>query len=393
MRILEINKFYNSKRGADKHFLDVIELLKEGGHQVAAFSMLQKDNEQSEWSKYFLSTVGYNKNFTLWQQIKGVGRMFYSFEAKRKINQLLDGFQPELVHIHNVYHQMSPAILFEIKKRNIPIVMTVHDFKLINPNHSMVLDGKPYLRCKNGRYYQCFLDKAVKSSYLKSFIAMLEMYWHELLGTYRKNIDLYLVPSLFVKQTLIEWGIPAEKIQVLPHFISNEPKSSNMEIEKGSLLYAGKISELKGADKLIQAVGNKTGLRLYLAGEIEEDIELPKGENVQYLGVLKQEVLQKYLDKADFVVSGSRLPETFGLVALEAISHGKPFIGYNVGAYGELIESGKNGFLAENDQQFDDLLLKLANGALEFDRESISSEALKKYSKKAYLSQFEALMS
>lgn len=390
MRILEINKFYNTKRGADKHFLDVIELMKEGGHEVAAFSMLQKDNEQSEWSKYFLSTVGYNKNFTLWQQLKGVGRMFYSLEAKKKINKLLDEFKPELVHIHNIYHQMSPMILFEIKKRNIPIVMTVHDFKLINPNHSMVLNGKPYSRCKNGRYYQCFVDKAIKNSYLKSFIAMLEMYWHELLGTYRKNIDLYLVPSVFVKNTLVQWGIPASKIQVLPHFITREPKNGEVEIEKGSLLYAGKISKLKGADELIQAVGNKIGLKLYLAGEIEEDIELPKGENIQYLGVLRQEVLQKYLDKADFVISGSKLPETFGLVALEAISHGKPFIGFNTGAYGELIENGKNGFLAENNREFEACLAKLSGSDLEFDREAIRIEAHKKYSKEAYLSQFMA---
>ncbi len=100
--------------------------------------------------------------------------MFYSFEAKRKINAILDEFKPDIVHIHNIYHQISPAILFEIKKRGIPVVMTVHDYKLINPNHSLYLDGKPYQRCANGKYYQCFFDKCVKNSYAKSFLASLK---------------------------------------------------------------------------------------------------------------------------------------------------------------------------------------------------------------------------
>ena len=105
--------------------------------------------------------------------------MFFSLEASRKINALLDEFEPDIVHVHNLYHQMSPAILFEIKKRGIPIVMTVHDFKLINPNHSLRLKGKAYRRCANKKYYQCFLDKCVKNSYALSLLAALEMYWHQ----------------------------------------------------------------------------------------------------------------------------------------------------------------------------------------------------------------------
>ncbi len=388
MRILEINKFYNAKRGADKQFLDVIDLLEKDGHQVAAFSMWQTDNKPSIWSKYFLSSVGYGDAFSFWQKIGGVFRMFYSLEAKRKINAIMDDFKPEIVHIHNIYHQMSPAILFEIKKRNIPIVMTVHDFKIINPNHSLRLNGKAYERCANKKYYQCFLDKAIKNSYAKSFLASAEMYWHGWLGTYEKNIDLYIAPSQFTKSILIKWGIEEGKIFVLPHFIS----TSNNEDEKQNIyfatekfaIYPGKISKEKGVDLLCDVFKDIKGMKLYLAGEIEEGFEIPTNANIRHLGFLNAAQLRRYLESAKCVVSGSQLPETFGLIALEALSNGKPFIGFNVGAYGEIIENSVDGAIVENQTEFISAIEEIAQDKKIFNQNDIKSHA-EKYSETQYL--------
>jgi UDP-N-acetylglucosamine:LPS N-acetylglucosamine transferase len=123
MKILEINKYYFVKGGAEKHFFDVIDLLKSAGNEVAVFSMAHNKNRQSEWNKYFVSEVGYTSEYSFGKKLKGIFRMFYSWEARKKINKVLDEFKPEIVHIHNIYHQLSPAILFEIKKRNIPITL------------------------------------------------------------------------------------------------------------------------------------------------------------------------------------------------------------------------------------------------------------------------------
>jgi len=129
MKILEINKFHFVKSGADRHFLDLIKLLRSKGHEVAVFAMDHPKNEFSPWSKYFVSYVGYGEKDSLYHKAKGVFRMFYSLEARNKVNKLLDDFKPEIVHIHNIYHQISPSILSAIKKRGIPVVMTVHDYK------------------------------------------------------------------------------------------------------------------------------------------------------------------------------------------------------------------------------------------------------------------------
>lgn len=404
MRILEINKFHFDKGGADKHFLDVAELLKSKKHKVAVFSMEHPKNRKSAWQKYFISTVGYTSEYSFWQKIKGAFRMFYSFKAKRKINKLLDDFQPDIVHIHNIYHQLSPAILFEIKKRNIPIIMTVHDFKIICPNHSLYHNGKVYDRCKNGKHYQCFLDKCVKNSYSKSFLAMLEMYWHNsLLKTYEKNIDLYIAPSQFVKNILEEWGIAGEKIKILPHFIVNnntvfqhtgvrqrqDSQDNNDDnkyvnhLEKYAL-YFGRISKSKGVDILLNVFENLRNTKIYMAGEIEDDINLENFKNIKYLGFLNQSQLRLYIEGAEFIVSGSKLPETFGLIALEAISRGKPFVGFRSGAYKEIINNGVNGFLAEDEKEIRKIIQKIIKKEFIFDNYKIKKSARQKYGQDEY---------
>jgi glycosyltransferase involved in cell wall biosynthesis len=360
MRILQINKFLYPRGGADKHFLDVVELLQERGHRVAVFSMKHQKNFESRWQKYFLSYVGYNReDSNFWEKIKGVGRMFYSFEANKKINQLLDDFDPEIVHIHNIYHQLSPCILFEIKKRNIPVVMTVHDYKLVNPNHSLFLNGKFYNRCREGKFYQCFLDKCVKDSYLKSLLATLESYWHKWLGTYEKNVDLYVAPSVFARKILIERGINPGKIIVMAHFSEdNKISAENKKPKTRYALYFGRISKEKGIDVLID-IFNELKVPLYLVGAVEGNFEIQKSKFIEHLGFLEQEELKKKIAAADLVVSGSQLPETFGLAALEALSLGKPFVGFDSGAFGEIVENEKEGFICKDRREFSKSIKKI----------------------------------
>lgn len=399
MKILEINKYYYPKRGAEKHFLDVIEVLKSRGHEVAVFSMHHSKNIESPWNKYFLSSVGYTSEHSLWEKFKGAFRMFFSWEAKSKINKLLDDFQPEVVHIHNIYHQLSPTILFQIKKRNIPIVMTVHDFKLINPNHSMFLNGKFYDRCRDKKFYQCFLDKSVKNSYGKSFLAMLEAYWHSFLGTYEKNIDKYIVPSEFVKNILVERGIREEKIEVLRHFIfennsicgekNSEKKDESRE--KPYALYIGAVSKNKGVKDLIDIFRNMQKLELCVAGNLEDDFQWENFPNVKYFGFLNRSQLNSAIKKSHCLVSGSRLPETFGLIALEGLSFGKPFFGFKSGAYQEIVTNEKNGFLVERKNELKNALENFSEGKISFNCEKIKKTAQKEFGKEIYFNKLEKI--
>lgn len=397
MRILEINKFYFIKGGAEKHFFDVVSLLQKNRHEVAIFSMRHPRNKKTSWNKYFLSTVGYNHDYTIKERIKGIFRMFQSREAKKKINKLLDDFQPDVVHIHNIYHQLSPRILFEIKKRNIPIVMTVHDYKLVNPNYNLQHNNKFYNRCLDGKFYQCFFDKCLKDSYLKSSLGVMEMYWHYWLGTYKKNIDQYIVPSKFAKNILIKRGIPEDKISMVPHFIPTDKNllvsdnySKNYLVNKSDekyCLYVGRIIANKGIEELVNIFSKISGIKLYLAGAVDSNFNKKKDhkENIKYLGHLKQDVLTNYIKSAEFIISSSQLPETFGLIALEANTHGKIFVGYDTGAYSEIINNGENGILVNNNQEMTETIKNFSKNKNNYlSSVDIKNRAMNKYSEDIY---------
>jgi len=118
-------------------------------------------------------------------------------------------------------------------------------------------------------------------------------------------------------------------------------------------LYLGRIIDNKGIDDLVNIFKDISGLKLYLAGSVDSTFDKEKysNENVKYLGYLNKFLLEKYILNAEFIISPSKLPETFGLVALEANSFGKFFVGYDVGAYSEIIKNKQNGFLAKSDEE------------------------------------------
>ncbi len=360
MKILLINKFYHSRGGADRHFLDLEKLLKETGHQVAVFSMHHPENLATYWEKYFLSQVDLNAKQSLFQNIKLAGRMIWSLEARIKIAKLLDEFNPDIVHLHNIYHQISPSILGVIKKRDIPIVMTVHDWKLISPNYLLNCQGGFCQKCSKGKWAHVIWGKKIKNSYLKSLLAYLEFRFHLMIKVYRKNIDLFIAPSNFVKSILVNAGYCPEKIVVLHHFVGQfESKDhQNMDLQSKKednfvpdAIYFGRIARDKGVLKIIRAF-SKLGIKLALAGRKENGIEINENHNVKYLGPLKSEELKYWIKKSKFVVSPSELPETFGFIAAEALVLGKLFLGFWTGAYPEIIENGKNGYLVNNWEEF-----------------------------------------
>jgi len=361
MKILEINKFNYVQGGADKHFLDVVSLLKSKGHSVAVFAMESPRNEFSPWKKYFVSYVGYGKDDTLGQKIKGALRMFYSIEAKRKIKRLLDDFQPDVVHIHNIYHQISPSILGEIKKRKIPIVMSVHDYKLICPDHALLCHGVSWENFGTNRYYNFIKQKCFKNSFWKSLLVVLEFRFHQFFHSYDKNIDLYLAPSEFTKNKLIAGGVKKDKIKVLPLFVRENDldEIAKIEIKEKYAIHFGRLSREKGIDQMVEIFKELPDINLYLAGNLEGNFTLPEVKNIKHNGFLSAKESSSYIKNSLMVVSTSRLPETFGLIALEAIKNGKPFVGFDSGAFGEIIENNKQGYLCQSEDEMKERIRQL----------------------------------
>lgn len=381
MKILEINKFHYLRRGAERHMLDVIDLLESKGHEVAVFSMRHPANLPSKWEKFFVNQVGYNADdSTLWQKIVGIGRIFWSFEARRKIKALLREFRPGIVHLHNIYHQISPSILGPLKESGAKIIMTVHDYHLVSP------DKDEYYDCIGKKYWKFLFVK--KYSFFKRLILVVKMYWERMLRPY-DAVDVFIAPSRFVKDVLVRGGVDEKKIAVIPHFISRGEKSSEpfQELPGKYALYFGLLSKEKGVDELV-CIFDALRVPLVLAGTCESGFDLPKSEWVKYVGQQNQARLDQLIENASCIVSGSTLPETFGLIALEAIAFGKPFFGLKSGAYGEIIENGKNGFLSDDFEGLQKSLKNFFDGKISFDKELIKKQSIEEYGAENFYERF-----
>lgn len=354
MRILEINKYHYLKGGAERSYFDNIEVLTDNNNQVACFSMKHLNNKYTKWSKYFVDSIDYNQPMSLFKKIKIAGKFFYNSEANKKLQLLINDFQPQVAHLHNVYHQLSYGIIKVLKKNNIPIVMTLHDYKIISPNYNLFSKGKISYRGCGGNYYQIFLDKTVKNSWSKSLLSALEAYWYFKILRIDRKIDVFIAPSDFMKSICVRFGLSAEKIKVIPHFLSQthidcDAKNHN----ENYLLYFGRLSSEKGVDTLIKAmtkVDRSIKLIIIGAGPQEEELkkltdDLNLNNRVVFYGYQKGKTLENFIQKARAIVVPSVWHEVFGYVVLESLNMGKIVIASDVGAMSELIQDNVNGFL------------------------------------------------
>lgn len=354
MKILLANKFYYLKGGAERYYFDLKNLLEDNGHKVIPFSMEDERNFKSEYSKYFVSNVALEKPGFSFKDIITAGRILYSFEAKKKSEELIKKEKPDIAHINNIYHQISPSILTALKKYKIPTIQTLHDYKLICPAYILYSKNQICERCKKYRYYMCTLRKCVKNSYMASFVCTLEMYLHKFLKIYENNIDLFIAPSNFLREKILKWKMIApKKITVIPHFINLKRFDTNQQQkpEQNYFLYFGRLSREKGIDTLISAMKYVKNGKLLIAGTgpkenvLKEKVRKENLSNVEFLGYLNFKDLQKTIQKSLFTILPSIVYESFGLTILESYAQSRAVLGSNLGAIPEVIKNGKTGLL------------------------------------------------
>jgi glycosyltransferase involved in cell wall biosynthesis len=389
MRILEVNKYLYLRRGAEKHMLDLVELLQKNGHDVRLFGMEHSGNISQAKKEDLLSYVGYNKDDSSWyQRLIGGGRIFWSFEAARKMQKIITAWQPEIIHIHNIYHQLSLSILRVAKSECVPVIMTVHDYAAISPD-------KDTYYPEVGKQYWKFL-RVPKYSFSKRLLLVLRAYWESLLGGYNAFVDVFIAPSRIVQDTLIEAGIPKEKIILLPHFISAVPKENIRQAltvalpEKFLLTLNG--ASIEKNTPLLEELSIRLGVPLVVCGSIEPQYPINESSLIVYLGQKNTQELESIWPLAIAGVSASHLPETFGLVALEAIAHGKPFFCFDSGAYGEIIRSGKDGIVAKTNEEFEKSLEELLAGSKQYNAFAIQREAFERFSDQKFLDTMTSIM-
>ncbi|HPT08663.1 MAG TPA: glycosyltransferase [bacterium] len=352
MKILQVNKFNYLRGGAEKYFLQISEELVKAGHQVAVFSMQHPKNLPSPWEKYFVSRISFNESH-LRDWLIAPGRIIYSFSARRKFTKLLNDFKPDIIHIHNIYHQISPSILSVASKHRIPIVMHLHDYKLVCPNYQLFTDNKICYRCWPKKYSQCLKHCCFKNSFFSSLLATIEMeIHHKILKIYEKNISCFIAPSKFMKETLVKFNWAEDKIKVVYNFSEKMDNNLINEVEDYAL-YFGRLSKEKGINTLLEALQsakNKINLKIVGSGPEEENLkklvqELYLEKQVEFLGFKSDQALYDIVKKAKIIFIPSIWNENMPFALIEALSLKKVVAVSKVGGLQELIEDRVNGFL------------------------------------------------
>lgn len=348
MRILQVNKFFYVRGGSERYFFDLCRLLEKRGHAVAHFSMKHERNLPSEDSPFFVTTIDLNAPMGSGSKMRAAARVIYSYEARKRIAQVMDAEKPDIVHFHNISRQLSPSIVDAVHSRGIPMVETLHDLFLVCPAHSCFVDGQPCEACTSGDFWHVVPKRCIDGSRASSLLGCMESYLHAWLGLYKK-IGRFIAPSLFLKSRVASLGWTADRLVHLPYFVPLGPDYSRRT--DGYVLFTGRISTEKGVGTLLEAAGLARAVDFVLAGEGPE-LESFKYQarrlgltNVRFVGYVKGDALERLLEGACCVVVPSISYENLPLSILEAFARGKPAIAADSGGIAELVRDEVTGYL------------------------------------------------
>lgn len=352
MRILLVNTRFFRGGGDSTYVFNLADLLRSQGHEVAFFAMHDARNLPDPNSDLFVSPIDFrslNRAKSLRTGLQVLGRAIYSTEARKKFDLLLDRFQPDIVHLQNYLAHITASIIFAARARGLPVVSTLHDFRLLCPNTTYIVDatGEICEACGAGAYYRALLKSCKKGSRLASGMAALEAYMLRLMGV-RQCVDAFLAPSIFLRDKLLAQGFPPHKVHHVPLFLPPEQFVNGSEND-GYLLFLGRLEPIKGIRSLLLACGAAPQISLLLAGECEGAFAgelaglLPA--NAHYLGLQQGQALRRLLARALAVVVPSLFYENQPFSILEAFAAGKPVITSCLGGMAELVPHGERGLL------------------------------------------------
>ncbi len=329
MRICIVHNQYEKASGEETAVFSLMDLLRGHGQEVVSFMRGSAEIGGMPFGKAraFLSGI-------------------YSFKSRRAMKRLLRDEKPDLVHIHNLYPLISPSVLPVCRDAGVPVVMTLHNYRLVCPTGLLLSRGEICHKCLGGREYWCVL-KNCERSVCKSVGYALRNAAARTLRLYYDNVSIFMALSENQRQLLVREGVPASRTVVVPNHV---PVPEVVDHGPGGYVgYAGRISPEKNIPLLVQAAEALPKVPFKIAGDCRQMPEWSKSvpPNFQFLGYLGGGQLDRFYESSRMIVQCSRCYETFGLVIVEAMLRGKPVVCARIGAWPELVEEGEGGLLFE----------------------------------------------
>jgi glycosyltransferase involved in cell wall biosynthesis len=347
-QLLSINNYYYRRGGSEGVFFEHNRLFENAGWEVVPFSMHNALNEPSPWSAHFVNeTAGAGKPSSVEKLTRAVSTI-YSFEAVQRIRGLLALIRPQIAHAHNIYHHLSPSVLVELHRRDVPVVLTLHDLKLVCPAYKMHTQGRICESCRGGALRNVVKYRCIKDSTAMSALVWLESTVHKALDIYMRNVTRFVVPSRFFLDKFADWGVDTSRFVHIPNSIDVEALEASEE-PGDAFVYLGRLVPEKGVATLIKGAA-RAKVRLRIIGTGPEEAALRQlaqnlGGDVEFTGYLSGSKLRAAISSARAVVIPSEWYENAPLSVMEASALRRPIIGADIGGIPELIRQEETGFV------------------------------------------------
>lgn len=326
MRILLVHNFYQERGGEDSVVESEMSLLKGKGHVVELFSMNNAAIAQMSRTSLFKTTL-------------------WSSSSAQQIVKSANALKADVVHVHNTFPLISPSIYWALGNIGLPIIQTLHNFRLMCPQAMFLRDGKVCEDCI-GRIpwravpHRCYRSSAAHSAVLAGMVST-----HRMLGTWSHRVTRYIALNDFCRSKFIEGGLPAERISVKPNFV-DDPGVADME--RDGFLFVGRLSPEKGISVLAEAASSlPKDLRLTVIGTGSEHDKFSGIENVEMLGAVAGDAVMRRMKRSLALVLPSICYENFPRTLVEAYANSLPVIASRHGPMRELVTEGKTGLLFE----------------------------------------------
>ena len=351
MRILYCNKYNFAFSGTEVYLFELMDLMRSHGHEPALFSMTDPRGKPTKYDQHFVPAINFKGATDFLDGARQAAHALYSHQARQKLRDMVKVFRPDVAHVRNIYHHLSPSILWELKAQNIPVVYHLNDFKLLCPSYNMVSHGRACEKCHGGKFWNVVTEGCYSGPPGATLMLAAEAYLHKWLRSYETCIARFLVPSNFVKDKLVENGWDSAKITVLPHFQNVPVQTVPDPLPNAPILYFGRLSAEKGLVDLVRAMQYVPDVLLQIAGEGPQREELETLTrhlylaNVEFVGRVERPQLDQLISASRFTVFSTRAYETLGKTILESYAWGRAVVASDLGSRRELVHEGKTGVL------------------------------------------------
>lgn len=308
-----------------------VQLLKDRGHEVLTY---QKSNDEINGR-------------SVWSKTHHLLHLHWNQETYLELTGIIKEFQPEIAHFHNTFFMMTPSVYYACHDQKIPIIQSLHNFRMMCCNALFLRNNKPCEDCLTYSHMRGIMHGCYKNSRILSALVTKMNQYHKKRKTWECIINGYIVGSEFTKSKYVAYGIDEDKIFVKPNCLYPEPENESIEANSRYSLYVGRLDVEKGIEALLEAWDKITDYKLMVAGAgpMKETVEraAQNNHNIEYLGLLDQQKVQALIRTAQFVIVPSVCYENFPRVIAESFAFQTPVLTSRLGSLSEIIKEGETG--------------------------------------------------